>query len=237
MKSDEEIQNEAMAFVKKKNTVRILIEKFGDPKKIRSDTFPISVFMAGSPGAGKTEFSKQLIAGLWEGEGVRVVRIDADEIRSMLPGYSGGNAYLFQGSVSVGVEKLHDSALRCGQNFVLDGTLTNLEKAKKNIQRSLDKKRTVFIFYIHQDPVIAWKFTAEREKKEGRRILKETFVEQYFKAKETVQRIKDYFGQDVRIYLVEKNFEQDTVRLRANIDRIDKYVISSYNKEQLEKLL
>jgi len=104
--------------------------------------FPVYVFMAGSPGAGKTEFSKRLI----EKFGKNVVRVDADDIRDMFPQYRGGNSYVFQGAVSLGMEKLYDYALHKKLDVVVDGTLKNYEKAKSNIDRSLKRGRKVEIF-------------------------------------------------------------------------------------------
>lgn len=65
---------------------------------------PITIFMAGTPGAGKTEFSITLI----ETFGGSFIRIDADEIRErMRPlGYNGLNADIFQDAANKGVNLL-----------------------------------------------------------------------------------------------------------------------------------
>ncbi len=57
--TNEEIRAQAIEFAKH-NKVRIARE-LTDPAKYAPEVVPISVFMAGSPGAGKTEFSKNLI--------------------------------------------------------------------------------------------------------------------------------------------------------------------------------
>ncbi|HBB56489.1 TPA: hypothetical protein DEW47_02775 [Patescibacteria group bacterium] len=62
--------------------------------------------------------------------------------RSQTPSCIGGNAYLFQGAVSIAVEKIHDSVLKNRQNFILDGTLSNFEKAKDKIDSHLKLKYT-----------------------------------------------------------------------------------------------
>ncbi|MCK5059751.1 MAG: zeta toxin family protein [Candidatus Pacebacteria bacterium] len=237
MLSEEDIKRAAIKFVKKRENFKKIVQEFADPEKIFPDTTPVSVFMAGSPGAGKTEFSKGLLKNLWDDNKSHVARIDADEIRNKLPGYTGGNAYLFQGAVSIAVEKIHDSVLTNEQNFILDGTLSNLEKAKDNIQRSLDKNRTIFIFYIYQDPVIAWEFTIRREEKDGRRILKETFIEQFIAARDVVNKLKEHFGKNITIYLVEKDFKHQTIQFKANINKIDNCIKFKYTKNQLEELL
>ncbi|MEK7178926.1 MAG: zeta toxin family protein [Patescibacteria group bacterium] len=104
--TDEEICIQAIEFAKK-NKVRIA-EELTDPAKYEPEITPVSVFMAGSPGAGKTEFSKSLIEILEADQERRVVRIDSDEIRRLIPGYTGNNSHLFQGAISLVVEKMHD---------------------------------------------------------------------------------------------------------------------------------
>lgn len=237
MKSDEEIKNDALVYIKKKSSVRFLVEKFASSEKIPREAYPVSVFMAGSPGAGKTEFSKQLISMLWEGEENRVVRIDADEIREFLPGYTGENAHIFQYPASVGVDKLHDSVLKHGQNFILDGTLTDFDRAKANIERSLNKGRKVVIFYIYQEPVTAWDFTVQREKVEHRKIQMDTFIGQFFEAKEVVNALKQFFEKRITVHLVEKDFKHEIIQFRANIDKIDNHVKVKYTQDTLRKYL
>lgn len=196
---NETIQFNAIMFAKKERK-RIARERT-DLGKYQPDEFPVSVFMAGSPGAGKTEFSKNMISILEKDKERKVIRIDGDEVRGELPGYTGINSYLFQGAISLIVEKIHDFVLSQKQSFVLDGTFSKYEKALDNIKRSLDKGRKVFIFYVYQHPATAWKFTKKREEAEGRNIPKEFFIEQFLGARETVGRIRKEFGDEVTIFL------------------------------------
>src|SRR3989344_1223698 len=152
--TDEEIRLVAIEFAKR-NKISIAKE-LTDPTKYAPDIVPVSVFMAGSPGAGKTEFSKSLIKILEADEERHVVRIDGDEVRPLIPGYTGNNSHLFQGAISLVVEKMHDLVLHNKQNFVLDSTFSNYAKGADNIRRSLKKSRAVFIFYIYQKPEVAW---------------------------------------------------------------------------------
>jgi len=236
--TDDEIRTEAIEFAKR-NKMRIARE-LTDPGKFHSEEQPISVFMAGSPGAGKTEFSKSLIGIIEETRHCNVVRIDTDEIRTQLPGYIGGNAYLFQGAASLIVEKVHDLVLKQGQTFILDGTFAKYEKAVQNIERSLNVGRRAFIFYLYQKPEIAWKFTEAREATEGRNIPKAAFIGQFIGAREVAERIRNQFGEEVVLFLVKKNFEKNTVDEVVKIDqgkRFDDYLDGHYTKDELEKLL
>ncbi|PIR89323.1 MAG: Zeta toxin [Candidatus Harrisonbacteria bacterium CG10_big_fil_rev_8_21_14_0_10_40_38] len=236
--TDEEIRVQAIEYAKR-NKVSIA-KKLTDRTKYMPDIVPISVFMAGSPGAGKTEFSKSLISILEAGEERRVVRIDGDEVRLLIPDYTGNNSYLFQGAISLVVEKMHDLVLHNKQSFVLDSTFSNYTKATDNIRRSLGKSRPVFIFYIYQKPEVAWNFTQAREKVEGRNIPKSAFLDQFFGARETVDKISSEFSDKVVIFLVKKDFEKNSVENIVKIgpeSNIDEHITELYTKDELEKRL
>ncbi|MDO8430498.1 MAG: zeta toxin family protein, partial [Candidatus Taylorbacteria bacterium] len=96
---DETIKRQAEEFARanRKQIAQVRTDK----TKYPSDNAPISIFMAGSPGAGKTEYSKNLIDLLEMDKNHKVIRIDADELRHQLPGYTGNNSYLFQTAVSL----------------------------------------------------------------------------------------------------------------------------------------
>lgn len=196
---------------------------------------PVSVFMAGSPGAGKTEASLELIEHI--GDGAQVLRIDPDDLRCYFSGYTGQNSYLFQGGVSILVEKIHDLALKQHQSFLLDGTLSNYEKAAANIGRSLDRGRLVQILYVYQDPILAWQFVKARELVEGRRILKKNFIGQYFAARDSVNRLKAQFKQKIIVDLLLKDMDNGHRAYEANIDRVDNHVPEKYTPATLEQLL
>lgn len=218
-----------------------LAKDLTDVSKYAPDAEPISVFMAGSPGAGKTEYSTNLIEILEKNKKHKVIRIDADELRALFPGYAGTNSFLFQGAVSVVVEKVHDMVLEQKQTFLLDGTFSNYEKAVDNIKRSLSKGRLVLIFYVYQIPEVAWKFTQAREILEGRNIPKDIFIQQFIDSRETIDRIRNDFDERVSIFLVKKNFEthvvEDIIEIEHRGPKIDHYLERRYTKNELENLL
>lgn len=200
---------------------------------------PVSVFMAGSPGAGKTESSRALVAEL-EGrrkDGGKVLRIDPDDMRVHCPGYDGHNSQLFQGAVSIIVDKVLDLAHEQKQSFILDGTLANYGRALANIQRCLRKGRAVQILYVYQDPVMAWEFVLAREEEEGRGIPVESFIDQYFDAREVVNRLKRELGADIRVDLLLKPHDASTRVYQANIEQIDHFVPETYDRAGLEARL
>lgn len=240
--TDDEIREDAIAYAKKKKD-RIAGE-LTDTSIYPPEAMPMSVFMAGSPGAGKTELSKSLIEILERRSDTRhrVVRIDGDEIRRHFENYTGTNSYLFQGAISIVVDRIQDYVLKQKQTFVLDGTLFDYEKAAKNIRRSLAKNRTVIILYVYQEPAVAWKFTQAREKTEGRNIPKSAFVQGFLGARETVTRLRREFGNEVAITLIQRNFENDTadtesISIEPTGKQIDDYLPRRYTQDELEHIL
>ena len=234
MKSDQEIEAEAISFAKshKEEIARELTSLGNFPK----DSSPVSVFMSGSPGAGKTESSRRLIER-FSGDGHMVLRIDPDDIRSRLPGYNGKNSSLFQYATSIIADRMQDLALSQSQNYVFDSTLTNLERARENLTRGLKHNRTVQILYVYQDPLQAWRFVQDREKQDGRVIPKEKFLQQYFQARANVNQLKKEFWNRLRVDLIVKNIDGTDFKYKENIDVIDSYISESYTQETLGDLL
>ena len=60
--NDDEIKQAAVAFAKSNG--KSIVKQLTDSNIYQPSQTPISVFMAGSPGAGKTEFSKNFINDL-----------------------------------------------------------------------------------------------------------------------------------------------------------------------------
>lgn len=203
---EEKISEGALTWVKKNK--KAIINHFSKGVEYVSDTSPVTVMMAGSPGAGKTEISKRLIQRFNE----KPIRIDADEIRSLCEGYAGSNANLFQRAANKGVNILYDYALGSKINVILDGTFA-YAGVEENIRRSLEKGRKVEIFYVFQDPIQAWEFTKKREIEEYRNVSKDVFIDTFFRSQENIKKVKTIFGDLVRINLIIKDFEKDLERL------------------------
>lgn len=229
---EQQIADEALAFAKANK--KTIARRLTNPETYQSEQEPVSVFMAGSPGAGKTEASIELLKQI---DGPAIMRIDPDELRSELPGYTGDNAWLFQRAVSVLVEKIHDMALDQRQSFLLDGTLSHYDVANKNITRSLDKGRLIQILYVYQDPCLAWEFVQAREAAEGRRIRPEHFIDQYFAARDVVNRLKREYGAAIKVDLLLKNNDNTNRLYQAGIDQIDSHVPEKYTRGDIERLL
>nr|WP_256581878.1 zeta toxin family protein [Pseudomonas sp. S09G 359] len=230
--AENDISEEALRFARsnKKSIARRLTDRAIYPP----EESPVSVFMAGSPGAGKTEASIALVNLFAD---VSILRIDPDELRNEFAAYQGANSWLFQRGVSILVEKIIDHALDQRQSFLLDGTLSNLKVASRNIERSLKKGRFVQILYVYQNPMLAWDFVKAREEAEGRRIRKEHFIEQYFAARDVVNALKLEYGGDVHVDLLIKHIDNSGRLYKAGVDKIDYHIPEQHTRADLEARL
>jgi len=188
--------------------------------------------MAGSPGSGKTEFSRRLVQ-LFE---QKPVIIDADEIRKIIPGYNGKKAYLFQKAATKGVNLLYDYVCKMGLNVIMDGTFAYADPFV-NIKRSLKHNRNVEIYFLYQDPLVSWQFTKVREQKEFRNVPKNIFVNAYTKSIENVNNVKVEFGNKIKLTLVIKDFTKSSQTLHLDTASLEKLLPEPYTSNKLVKIL
>ena len=201
-----------------------------ETEKFRPEENPVSSFMAGSPGAGKTEASISLLEST-----DNILRIDADDLRHYFEdcGYQGINSHLFQRATTKLVHEIHDAALRKGISFLLDGTFSGEETAKMNITRSLKRNRPVYILFVYQEPRIAWDFVQKREIVEGRRIRKEDFAEKFCASRDVVNKMKKEFGSEITVRLICKNLDGSQKFYKKSIERIEDHIPKKYDKDQI----
>ncbi|MEP6673650.1 MAG: zeta toxin family protein [Ferruginibacter sp.] len=228
------IAKEAIEFAKKHK--KEIACRLTDILLYPPDPIPISVFMAGSPGAGKTEFSRNLVDQFTTPQR-KVICVDPDQLRSELPGYIGKNSFLFQGAVSIITDRILDQVFHQNQSFILDGTFSHYGPAYKNIIRSLEHSRQVFIFFVYQHPGTAWEITKNRERIEGRQIPKEAFVDEFFAAQETVMKLKAEFKEKLSLCFVDKETSKDTTQVYMQIDSIYQHLPERFTKEQFYSIL
>jgi len=254
-----------------KITQKQAVKFMGDHKEELVDKFIISkrplrfgvlaFFMAGSPGAGKTEFSKRYMPAVLNKKDPRLVknllkkgidiesvdnlfvRIDVDEIREFLPQYRKtdlakkikGNSHVIQKAANKGLDILRDYCFKENISFLHDGTFGNFETMRELIKKSLRTGRNVEIFYMYLDPLTAWEFTKIREFEEGRNIVKEKFIEQFFNAKENVKKIKAEFGKKIKIHYVFKDEKNQVISIQFNIPNLDIFLKKQYNNQLIKE--
>ena len=190
--------------------------------------------MAGTPGAGKTEFSKSLVATFDN----QMVRLDADEIREMMReiGYNGSNADLYQAAVSGAVSNLQSHIIKNKQSAVIDGTFAYTNWRQK-IDNSLKAKRLVEIYYLYQDPEVAWRYVKLREKKQGRSVPKKIFIDDYFSCIKNVNKAKEIYDNNVTVYFAKHNYEKRLEYVIVNVSNIAEHLPNVYTRDELESLI
>ncbi|GAC19627.1 zeta toxin family protein [Paraglaciecola arctica] len=231
---EQAISARAVRFAKKNRTS--ICRRLTDSTIYLPEESPVSVFMSGSPGAGKTESSKELVASISDDE-TPVLRLDPDDLREEFEEYNGSNSYLFQRGIVTLVERSLDYIFKNNQSFILDGTLASYHVAEKNIQRSLDKGRDVLIIFVYQHPKLAWEFVKAREKVEGRKILPEHFVEQFIGSQNVIQALKDKFGKKIKVDLLIKYNDGTTRAYHSNVSSLKPYIKPSYTVEEISEIV
>ncbi len=210
----------------KKEFARRLIRESGAEKSGQ----PAAIFMAGLPGAGKTEVSR----GLIRQSNLKVIRLDMDEIAAQIDTYQPQKADRFRRSASVLLTEVFDRVIRGGYNFMMDGTFGG-GLALQNIERVLKRKYDLKIIYVQQDPRRAWEYTVAREKVEHRAIDLDGFVESYFRTIQNLLKLKDF--EDVKLDIFVKDHSNGVKKWIRNISTkdIDQYVKVEYNDKKALK--
>ena len=227
------ISAEALEYARA-NSEKIVKKYLSGVPKVKD---PKSIFMAGAPGAGKTDVSKRFLENLSFVNGEKFMRIDPDELRKELPGYDGENADSFQEAATFLADKLHLAALKSGVNFVWDGTFSKLEIQKQNIDHSLQQDRLVVVIYVHQTPKVAWRFVWTRQKTEGRSVPRAKFITKYIESRNVANALKEHFGNNIRLNLVIKDGKGNDLSRHSDIDSLDNHLEKAYNKDELKKIL
>lgn len=173
---------------------------------IRKTDFVVSgelagIFTAGLPGVGKTEFTVELLKDIAN----KPVRIDMDEIATLIEGYKPKIANKFRAGATIILEKIYDLVVNERLDFVFDGTFAHT-KAIQNLQRAINHGYKVKIYYIHQDPVVAWQFTKDRELVEHRSIERQGFIDSYVSLQENLHVLCDKY-KSVTISVIIKDSE------------------------------
>lgn len=236
---EEAVQRTAEQYAKDNRTqlAKMLVDTSVYPREAE----PFAAFMAGSPGAGKTEVSKALVGAMESTapKGSCVLRIDPDEFRVYLPGYQGNNSWLFQSAVSRILERVLDRAFSKSISFLLDGTLSSLEVARKNVSRALKRGYSVQVQYVYRDPKMAWRFVQDRELTEGRNIPLDVFVKQFFSARENVAALKREFGDQIVVdILIQGDLgSEQKIEIDVTAELIDGLMLEPYDEPMLYEAL
>ena len=197
-----------------------------------------AIFMAGLPGAGKTEFANGLLQILQPGS---MVRLDMDEIATKIEGYTPREADRFRSGASIILARAIDEVLRQKMNFLLDGTFGH-KRAIENVQRALGMVYAVKIFYVVQDPRVAWNFTKQREKIEHRAISLEGFVNAFFNTPRNIFDLMSQKYDKMGVTIIRKDNTNAEVGRQENINlqMMGEFIrteIKQYDKDSLRRYI
>ena len=234
-----DIKRQARKLSKDKVYIQSAYKKLVGTRDFSGLKGPAAVFMAGSPGAGKTEMAKE-ISRIFDPE---PVHIDADDFRTQFPGYNGKNSSLFQQAATDMVQKILDRVLHTAKKgpavpFILDGTFS-YARVQENVKRALDRGYALEIYYVYQKPLLAWQFTKAREAKDGRLVSEEVFIHTFIQARDNVLMVKKLFGDQINISMIIKNDDAKKGEVYAYLsyDELEQRLPMSYNEGTLRKEL
>ncbi len=185
----------------KKNQVAVLTKFFNDFPHTNSK---IAFFMAGIPGAGKTEFVEQVIRDSLP----LLSPIEHDKLVEYIDGYKPENYYNYRKAGSTLVTEVFNTCLKNGYSFIFDGTLSH-ENGIRNVHKTLKAGYAVYVVYIVQDAQVAWELTQARELVKKRAIERSGFLETCVKINKNLQGIFNAFKdqQKFNFWVIHKGGE------------------------------
>lgn len=230
-------EEEAKKWVKNNVNQDIVVKKFF--KDYPPQKNKLALFMAGIPGAGKTEFAENTINQLKP----KLIPIEHDKLVEYIKGYKPENYYNFRTAGSVLVTRILDECLRNGYSFIFDGTLSH-ERGYKNIQKTLKSGYFVQVVYIVQTAKSAWSLTQDREIVKKRSIEKPGFIATCNKINTSLldvfQRFKNHEG--FGFWIFDKNGKVGISEAMSIIysqeigsdDEVEKALRKTYNVSELD---
>ena len=198
---------------------------------LKASELPVGIITAGLPGAGKTEFTQELLkhtAG-------SPLRIDMDEVATMIEGYRPEIADKFRIGASAIMNRIYDEVVKSKIDFVLDGTFAG-KQSVGNIERAIAHGYTIKLYYIYQQPAVAWNFTQAREKIEHRSIDRAGFIDTYFRFHENLKELEKHL-QHITVSIIIKNENNEVGIVSENIPNILQSIPEQMTRIELEKAL
>jgi len=232
-------EEQAKAWVKDKQNQRKVINaclKKHKPRKTK-----VAIFMAGIPGAGKTEFVRNMKPDLLKD----LVIIEHDQLVEYIDGYKPEDYYVFRKAGSTLVSELFKESLKQGYSFIFDGTLSH-DNGYRNIEKAIKQGYKVAVIYIHQDIKSAWQLTQDRELVKKRSIEKAGFINTSRAINSSLQKIFGAFCKNdgFTMWIIKKNglpgYENsefilyDNAEMKASKNAIETVLSEEYNIKELE---
>ncbi len=186
-------EDEAKEWVKDKANQQMVVDRFFSDYKPAETK--LAFFMAGIPGAGKTEFAERF------NKVVKLAPIEHDKLVEYINGYRPEEYYNYRKAGSVLVTRILNECLKRGHGFIFDGTLSH-EGGYRNIEKTLKKEYRVQVIYIVQDAQLAWNLTRDRELVKKRAIEKQGFIDTCNKITKNLSAIFTRFRAQTRFAFI-----------------------------------
>lgn len=168
-----------------------IIDGFKDELICIQKDEPIAILMGGSPASGKSTFLRKYAPYLLKEE---ILKVDADEIRSMLPEYKGYNASQTHLETKDIVNTLLSDktiGIPCKYDVIYDGTMNSTKSYLPLISLLKSLGYKIFIVYIDKVPEeVVKKRALERYKKSGRFVPMEIIDDFFSKGKTALEELK-----------------------------------------------
>ena len=133
---------------------------------------PIAILTGGQPASGKTRYMSQHRD--WtdpKKTGRQIFRIDADDIRAMLPEYEGWNASgTHEETRDILFQLLESIGKPCKTDIIYDGTMSNSKKYIELVQKLKALGYFVYIVYMEVKPSVSMKRVKTRYEHQGRYV-------------------------------------------------------------------
>lgn len=95
----------------------------------------------------------------------------------------------------------------------------------------------MLIYSIYQDPFIAWNYTKQCEKIEGRFVPKAHFINAFFQSRYNLIKIKELYKENVTGNIFIKDFQNRHSHTLMAVDNASFALPLTYTKEELEEKL
>lgn len=182
------------------------------------------------PGFNKLKSDTYHEAGSWLAK-KKAAELLADKTTLDKPGLflSGGTG----AGKTTGLRKAGDLG---NYSIIWDGNLNNYESAVKKLDQFFASGREkAFIYYVHRDPVTAFREgVVPRIKKEGRIVPIYAHIDTHSDALPTVQRLAKKYGDKLEVRYIDNTGKSSSDAKIADFDKLRKF---SYTKDGLRKQL
>lgn len=197
-----------------------------------SDNFIPVIFLAGAPGAWKTEWIDSF-------PGVEnYIVLDTDKYRTLFNGYTWTNAHEFHQYASRVMDRMYSYCIKKWYNVIMDGTFSNSQKVAENIAQCDKKCLSFSIVLVVQDPVISYLYTKKREQEKSRSVPREAFIQKFFSSIKMVRDIFEKYPNIILFITKKRKTHPKFTDLRAkDILQFDKLTNIRYTEEELDKIL